>query len=351
MDLEQFRKVVQNYSEQVRKGKEIAQETADSLLYAGEDLAEPAYSAFNKSLRRSNPRSSRDTMIVNYLSFIVFVIFMGIGWVLFGDGLRQEPPVLLAPIAWTIGSILASSAIKLAAQWERVLVFRLGRFNRTVGPGVYLRIPLIEQMRHVDTRIVAIDIPRQEAITQDNVPIAIDGVVFLRVVRPDQAVINVQDYLWTIVQYARSALRDVIGGRTLDEVLTDREGIGHQIEGMLTKETEHWGLEVDGIRIQDIILPEDLKKVMSRQASAEREKRANITKSEGDRMAAENLAVAANTMMASPGAMQLRTLQTIDGLGPTASNTVVLAVPIEVMEAVDAIASARRNPLPKGGSN
>ncbi len=282
------------------------------------------------------------TMIVNYLSFIILVILCGIGWLLFGEGLKAEPPQLALPIAWLIGSVLISSAFKLAAQWERALVFRLGKFNRTSGPGVYAVIPLIEQVRVVDTRIIAVDIPRQEAITRDNVPIAIDGVVFLRVVRPDQAVINVQNYMWTIVQYGRAALRDVIGGRTLDEVLTEREGLGHQIEQMLIKETEHWGLEVDGIRIQDIILPEDLKKVMSRQASAEREKRANITKSEGDKMAAQNLADAAATMMSSPGAMQLRTLQTIDGLGPTASNTVVLAVPVEVMEAVDAIAKFKR---------
>jgi regulator of protease activity HflC (stomatin/prohibitin superfamily) len=145
-----------------------------------------------------------------------------------------------------------------------------------------------------------------------------------------------------IQQYARTALRDVIGGRQLDEVLTERESIGHEIEQLVTRECEHWGLEVAGIRIQDIILPEDLKRVMSRQAAAEREKRANITKSEGDRLAAENLAAAAHTMAASPGAMQLRSLQTIDGLGPTASNTVVLAIPIEMMEAVDAIAKIRR---------
>ncbi len=276
------------------------------------------------------------TMIVNYLSFIVFAVLMGVGWLILGGGIQEVGRLSVGAVGWFIGSSLIAGAIRLAAQWERVLVFRLGRFNRTVGPGVYLRIPLIEQMRHVDTRVVAVDIPRQEAITKDNVPIGLDGVVFMRVMRPDQAVINVQDYTWAIVQFARSALRDVIGGRTLDEVLTEREGIGHQMEQMLVKETEHWGLEVDGIRIQDIVLPEDLKKVMSRQASAEREKRANITKSEGDRLAAENLAAAAATMATSPGAMQLRTLQTIDGLGPTASNTVVLAVPIEVMEAVSA---------------
>jgi regulator of protease activity HflC (stomatin/prohibitin superfamily) len=194
----------------------------------------------------------------------------------------------------------------------------------------------------VDTRVLTLDIPRQEAITKDNVPVSIDGVIFLQVARPDQAIINVQSYLLAIQQYARTALRDVIGGRQLDEVLTERESIGHEIEQLVTRETEHWGLEVAGIRIQDIILPEDLKRVMSRQAAAEREKRANITKSEGDRLAAENLAAAAATMAKSPGAMQLRSLQTVDGLGPTASNTVVLAIPIEVMEAVDAFSKVRR---------
>ena len=276
-------------------------------------------------------------MIVNYLSSIVFFVLMGIGWAVLGDSLKVENPPIGQALAWAIGSMIVSSSIKLAAQWERVLVFRLGRFSRTTGPGVYFVIPLLEQVRAIDTRILTFDIPRQDAITKDNVPVAIDGVIFMRVVRPDQAVINVQDYRFAITQFARSALRDVIGGRTLDEVLTERESIGHQIEIMVRAETEHWGLEVDGIRIQDILLPEDLKKVMSRQAAAEREKRANITKSEGDRMAAENLAAAALTMAASPGAMQLRTLQTLDGLGPTASNTVVMALPVEVMDAITAL--------------
>jgi regulator of protease activity HflC (stomatin/prohibitin superfamily) len=212
---------------------------------------------------------------------------------------------------------------------------------------VYTLVPLIDQAQTVDTRVLTMDIPRQEAITKDNVPVSIDGVIFMQVVRPDQAIINVQDYAFAMTLYAQTTLRDAIGGRTLDEVLTEREAIGHQIEQMVEAETEHWGLEVAGIRIQDIVLPEDLKKVMSRQAAAEREKRANITKSEGDRMAAENLAAAAATMATSPGAMQLRSLQTIDGLGPTASNTVVLAIPIDVMEAIDAIATLRKPKAPQ----
>jgi regulator of protease activity HflC (stomatin/prohibitin superfamily) len=148
------------------------------------------------------------------------------------------------------------------------------------------------------------------------------------------AITQVQDYRYVISQYAQTSLRDVVGQMTLDQLLTEREKIAVMIEDDVEKETKDWGLEVTGLRIQDIDMPEELKKMMSRQASAEREKRATITKAEGDREAAVNLAAAAKTMAESPGAMQLRTLQSIDGLGPTASNTVVLAVPIEIMEAV-----------------
>jgi len=288
------------------------------------------------------PRSS-PVMIVNYLSTIVFVIFMLLGWVFFGKDITAGAANWLLVGIWAFLSIALSSAIKIAAQWERALIYQFGRYVRTVGPGIYFLFPLVEQSKHVDMRLITVDIPRQEAITRDNVPVAIDAVLFMKVLAPDQAVNTVQDYFMAITNYSRSALRDVIGGRTLDDLLAEREAIGTQIAALADKETEHWGLTVEAIRIQDIILPEDLKRVMSRQAAAEREKRANITKSEGDRMAAENLAAAARTMAESPGAMQLRTLQTLDGLGPTASNTVVMALPVEVMEAVESIAQFRKD--------
>ena len=298
-----------------------------------------ARQSYRRSLR------AREVIVVNYLAFLVFLAMMGIGYFLFGRNLDPNhisASFVLTGFGWFILSAYVSSAVKIAAQWEKALIFRLGRFSAIKGPGVYLIFPMIDQVQTLDTRILTMDIPRQEAITKDNVPISIDGVIFMQVVRPDQAIINVQDYSFAITQYAQTALRDVIGGKTLDEVLSDRESIGHSIEKLVEDETQHWGLEVAGIRIQDILLPEDLKKVMSRQAAAEREKRANITKSEGDRMAADNLAAAARTMATSPGAMQLRTLQTIDGLGPTASNTVVLAVPIEIMEAVESFTRLRQ---------
>jgi regulator of protease activity HflC (stomatin/prohibitin superfamily) len=184
-----------------------------------------------------------------------------------------------------------------------------------------------------------LDIPAQQVITKDNVPVRINGVLFFQVRNVADAIIKVQDYRYAISQYAQTSLRDVIGQMTLDQLLGEREEIGKAIEANVEKDTQEWGLDVKGIRIQDIDMPEELKKMMSRQASAEREKRATITKAEGDRDAAMNLAAAARTMAESPGAMQLRTLQTIDGLGPSASNTVVLTVPVDVMETVKGLAA------------
>ena len=229
---------------------------------------------------------------------------------------------------------IVASAIKLAAQWQRAVVFRLGKFKEIKGPGLFLIIPLIDQVRMVDTRILAVNIPKQQVITRDNVPVVIDGVLFFRVNNAADAIIMVQDYRYMIAQYAQTSLRDVIGQMTLDQLLVEREQIARAIEVHVEKDTKGWGLEVTGLRIQDVSMPEELKKMMSRQASAEREKRATITKAEGDREAAVNLAAAAQTMGESPGAMQLRTLQTIDGLGPAASNTVVIAVPVELMEII-----------------
>jgi regulator of protease activity HflC (stomatin/prohibitin superfamily) len=242
-------------------------------------------------------------------------------------------------VVWFVAAVIASSSVKLAAQWEQALVFRLGKYHDTRGPGLFLIVPLIDQVRMIDIRIRATDIPAQQVITKDNVPVTINGVFFFKVDNVADAVIKVQDYRYAISQYAQTSLRDVIGQMTLDQLLVEREQIGKAIEANVEKDIEGWGLEVTGIRIQDINMPEELKKMMSRQASAEREKRATITKAEGDREASDNLAAAAKTMAASPGAMQLRTLQTIDGLGPTASNTVVLGIPIDVM---DALSSFRR---------
>ncbi len=219
-------------------------------------------------------------------------------------------------------------------EYQRGIVFTLGKFSGPKGSGWTFITPFVDDLRVIDIRILTIDIPRQQVITKDNVPVTINGVVYFKVVDPSKAIISVQDYVYAVSQYAQTALRDVVGGMSLDQVLGEREQIGKDIEKIVENASKNWGIEVTDIKLQDIDMPEDLKRLMSRQASSEREKRATIIKAEGDRMAADNLSKAAAVMLKSPGAMQLRTLQTIDGLGPTASNTVILAVPVELLDLV-----------------
>jgi regulator of protease activity HflC (stomatin/prohibitin superfamily) len=282
--------------------------------------------------------------MVNQISGLVFVVLLLLGIAVVATLASAYPLfAVLLGIVWFIADLILASAIQLAAQWQRGVVFRLGKYKDIKGPGIFLIVPLIDQIRMVDTRVLAVNIPKQQVITRDNVPVTIDGVLFFRVVNAAEAIIMVQDYRFVVAQYAQTSLRDVIGQMTLDQLLTEREQIAKAIEEHVDKDTKGWGLEVTGLRIQDIDMPEELKKMMSRQASAEREKRATITKAEGDKEAAMNLAAAARTMSESPGAMQLRTLQTIDGLGPTASNTVVIGVPVELMELMTKLSGSLRD--------
>ncbi len=228
--------------------------------------------------------------------------------------------------------VIAVLILKVINQYEQGLMFTLGKFTGIKQPGLRLIIPVIQRMVRVDMRIRTLDVMKQQIMTKDNVPVHVNAAIFFKVENPEQAIIRVQDYQYAIAQYAQTALRDVIGGKSLDTLLVDRQEIGDAIKKLVDNETEGWGLDVQAIKIQDIEVPDDLKRIMSRQAAAEREKRANIIKSEGDKEAAKNLADAARMMDKAKGAMQLRTLQTLDGLGPTSSNTVVMALPVEVLE-------------------
>ena len=228
--------------------------------------------------------------------------------------------------------IIIFAGLKIIDQFEKGVVLTLGKFSGIRNPGLTYVIPIIQRIIVVDLRIRTIDIEKQQVMTKDNVPVNVNGVVFFKVAKVDDAIIKIQDYEYSLSQYAQTALRDVVGGMTLDTVLTERQKIGEEISKIVDKETDQWGLDIQTIKLQDVEVPDDLKRIMSRQAAAEREKRAVIIKSEGDRDAAKNLAAAATVMAKSKGAMQLRTLQTLDGLGPTASNTVVMALPVEVME-------------------
>ncbi len=286
--------------------------------------------------------------MMNNISGLVFVILLLLGLPVVVPMWAAAPEMAMAVAGvWIFIDMIIVSGLQMAAQWEKGVVFRLGKFDRITGPGVFFIIPIVETVRLMDTRVLALDIPSQQVITRDNVPVKINGVLFFKVDNAADAIIKVQDYRYAISQYAQTSLRDAIGQMTLDQLLIEREEIGKKIEATVEKDTVGWGLEVTGIRIQDVDMPEDLKKMMSRQASAEREKRATITKAEGDRDAAVNLAAAAKTMAESPGAMQLRTLQTIDGLGPTASNTVVIPIPVNFYEVMDNVSLYLKSKTPQ----
>jgi regulator of protease activity HflC (stomatin/prohibitin superfamily) len=254
------------------------------------------------------------------------------------DASAVPSSVVTAVLVGIVWGVLVAG-VRVAAQWERGVILRLGNFHSLRGPGLIYIIPVLEYVRFVDTRTLVVNIPAQKVITKDNVPAEIDGALFFMVTDAGDAITSVQDYRFAMTQYSQAALRDVVGALSLDELLSEREHIQQRIGENVEAHVKEWGIHVDSIRLQDIELPEDLKRMMSRQASAEREKRATITKSEGDKLAAQNLAAAAQTMQTSHGAMQLRTLQTIDGLGPSPSNTIVF-FPTELMGVLKALSKA-----------
>jgi regulator of protease activity HflC (stomatin/prohibitin superfamily) len=276
----------------------------------------------------------------------LFLVFFGTG-IAVGLGLftvtRGDPlSTALPPAVGFLVGLLIAKSVRVVPEWERMIILRLGRFKEVVDPGLRLIVPVIDSPLYVDMRVQTVNIQKQQTITQDNVPVLVNGVIFFKVVEPAAASLKVQDYRLAIWRMAQATLRDVVGGLTLDELLSQQIKLETEIARNVEAASRAWGLHVEAIKLEDIDVPEDLKKMMSRQASSEREKRATIIKAEGDRQAATALAEAAATMAASPGAMQLRTLQTIDGLGPQASNTVVLAMPLEVIEMMRAYTSSTR---------
>lgn len=228
--------------------------------------------------------------------------------------------------------ILALKTIIIVNQYERGIVLTLGTYSYTLQPGLKILIPILQNVIKVDIRITTSDIPKQEVITKDNVPANINAVVYYQVIKPEDAVLKVQDYDYAIAQYAQAALRDIVGSVTLDELLSERQKISEEIKKIVDSETSEWGIDVTAIKIQDIELPADIKRVMAKQAEAERDRRAVIIRAEGELTASENLQKAAKVLTEN-GAISLRTLQTIESNLGNQSNTIVFALPVEILEA------------------
>ncbi|MDO8610509.1 MAG: slipin family protein [bacterium] len=230
-----------------------------------------------------------------------------------------------------VGFIVFTRIVIVIDQYERGIVLMLGKYSHTLEPGLNILIPFLQRVIKVDIRITTSDIPQQEVITKDNVPVGINAVVYFQVTKPEDAVLKIQDYTYAITQYAQTALRDVIGGVELDTLLTERQKLADEIKAIVDQETTSWGIDVTAIKIQDIEVPADMKRVMAKQAEAERERRATIIRAQGEYTAAENLNKAMEILSQS-GAISLRTLQTIEATTANPSNTVIFALPIEIIE-------------------
>jgi regulator of protease activity HflC (stomatin/prohibitin superfamily) len=226
------------------------------------------------------------------------------------------------------------SGVRLLYQYERGVVFTVGKYSSTRNPGLTWIAPILQSMRKVDMRIKTADIPRQEVITRDNIPILAATVVYFKVVKPDDAIIKIEDYGYAVRQYTQAALRDVVGTSELDFALSEREEVAGNIRNIVDTETSDWGVDIEAIKIQELELPAEMKRVMAKQAEAERERRAVIIASQGELSAAENLQKAAEILAKSRGALHLRTLQTIRDIAADPSEKIVIFVPSRLEETI-----------------
>lgn len=226
-------------------------------------------------------------------------------------------------------------SIKQVNQYERGIKFTLGKFSKIMNPGWNLVFPIFQSYRKVDIRTKAVDVPEQDAITKDNVSVRINAVIYYKVFDASKAVLEVENFYFAVGQLAQTTMRNAVGSVSLDELLSERDKISAEICKIIDKATDPWGIKVEDVELKDISLPEEMKRVIARVAEAEREKQAVITKAEGEVEASENLAKAASLMSSTPGAMHLRTLSTLCDISSDQSNTIIFALPVEVLKSFE----------------
>jgi len=229
--------------------------------------------------------------------------------------------------------VILASAVKVVQEYERGVIFRLGRLVGAKGPGLFFIVPIVDRMVKVDLRVVTLDIPSQEAITRDNVTVKVNAVAYFRVVNPGDAITQVEDYRRATWQIAQTTLRSVLGQSELDELLAHRDEINHKLQHIIDEQTEPWGIKVSVVEVKDVELPQTMQRAMARQAEAERERRAKVIHAEGERQASEQLSVAAGVMSRHPEAIQLRYLQTLTEIAVEKNSTILFPVPIDLFSA------------------
>jgi len=277
--------------------------------------------------RSTNPVASLMSLLVPVGIIVYFLSSTGI----------ISGAFLLFWIILILAAILVVGGLRIIDQYDRGVILTLGKYTSTREPGLTWIMMGFQRMIKIDMRITTTDIPQQEVITKDNVPVGINAVVYFRVEDAQLALLNIKDYTLAVSQYAQAALRDVIGGIELDPLLSEREKIAEEIQKIVAGATQSWGVSVTDIKIQDIELPADMKRVMAKQAESERERRAVIIRAEGEFEASKKLAQAAEALSAVSGGLSMRTLQTIEKIQPDPSKTVIFALPVEVLEGIKAL--------------
>jgi len=231
--------------------------------------------------------------------------------------------------------LIAVTILRQVNQYERGVMFFMGRFTGIKEPGWRIVIPVFQQLRKVDMRVKAVDVPEQRAISKDNISIGVNAVIYYKVSDAAKAILEVEDFIYAMSQLAQTTMRNAIGEVELDELLAQREKISERIRSVVDEASDPWGIKVSNVELKDVSLPADMERTIAKQAEAEREKRAVIIKAEGEAISAENMAKAARILSASPGALHLRTLQSLNDISSDNSNTVVFAVPLEVLRALE----------------
>ncbi len=231
-----------------------------------------------------------------------------------------------------LGLSVLSAAIRITREYERGIIFRLGRYVGTKGPGIFFLIPGIDKMVKVDLRTITLDVPTQEVITKDNVPAQVNAVVYFRITNPENAIVQVEDYFAATSLISQTSLRSILGQSELDELLAEREKINTKLQDVIDAQTDPWGIKVSTVEVKDVELPENMKRAMAKQAEAERERRAKIINAEGEFQAAQKLQEAAHIISKEPAALQLRFLQTVNEATSEKASTIVLPVPIDLIE-------------------
>ena len=233
--------------------------------------------------------------------------------------------------------VLAVVLLREVKQYERGVVLTMGKFTSLRKPGWSIIVPIFQSMEKVDLRVKAVDVPDQKVITRDNVSASINAVIYYKVSDASKAVLEVENFRFAVSQLAQTTMRNIVGGAELDEVLAERDKLSERIQQIIDAETDEWGITVENVELKDFFLPDDMERTIAKQAEAERERRSVIIKAEGEVAAAENMAKAASTLASAPGALHLRTLQSLNDLSSDQSNTVVFATPIEVLRAVEGL--------------